>query len=153
MRHDEGGQDSMMNRPDSVGRQVDRRVARLTALWVTLALAGYLVSGAWWIPAGLFLDFLLRGFGLGNRSPLAASGRWVASALRWAPQPQWAAPKVFAAKLGCLFSLLILIVDLAGADVFAKILAAGLLALASLEAFAGFCIGCRIHALVHRLGR
>jgi hypothetical protein len=141
----------MNARSGAVGLQVDRRVARLVALWVVFGMATFLLAGLWWIPAVLAVDFLLRGLGRSGLSPLAFLGRRVASMLRWAPQPQWGAPKVFAARLGCLFCLIILASDLAGAVAVAKGLGACLLLLASLEAFLGTCVACRIHSLVYRV--
>lgn len=133
------------------GLRMDRRIARLNALWVTLALAVYLALGPWWIPAFLAIDFLLRGFLLRRLSPIGALSRGVVALLNGPPQLQWAAPKIFAAKLGCAFSLLALLLHLGGAETTAKILATGFIALTSLEAFAGYCVACRLHSMFHRI--
>ncbi len=132
--------------------RIDRRVARLNALWVTLASGAFLILGWWWILLFLFLDFLLRGFLRGRMSPFAALSRRVVASFQSPPQLQWAASKIFAAKLGCVFSLVAFLVSMAGADTASRILAGCLLLLASLEAFAGYCVGCQIHSTLYRVG-
>jgi hypothetical protein len=136
----------------AAGSHIDRRVARLTAFWVFLGLGAFLVLRWRWILAFLFLDFLLRGFLWGRVSPLAALSRRVVASSSSPPQLQWAAPKVFAAKLGCFFTLVALLLSLSGADTAATVLAGCLLLLAGLEAFAGACVGCQIHSTLYRVG-
>ncbi len=134
------------------GSRIDKRVARLNAFWVALALGAFLVFGWRWILLFLFVEFFLRGFLRGRMSPLAALSRRVVASFRSPPRLQWAASKVFAAKLGCIFSLVAFLVSLAGVGTAAKILAGCLLLLAGLEAFAGYCVGCQIHSTLYRVG-
>jgi hypothetical protein len=141
-----------MNSSGATGSfRTDKRIARLNAFWATLALGAFLISGWWGIPAFLFVDYLLRGFFSGRMSPIAWLSRRVVALLRSAPQPQWAAPKIFAAKLGCLFSLAVLLLCAGGADAPARLLGASFAVLTSLEAFAGYCVACQIHATFYRI--
>jgi len=61
-------------------------------------------------------------------------------------------PKRFAQGIGLVFSLGASIAWLSGADVVAIVLIAALTVAASLEAFAGFCLGCTIFGQLMRLG-
>jgi hypothetical protein len=142
----------MKQRMDITRLRADARIARLNAFWVTLALGAYLVVGRWWILAFLFSDFLLRGFLRGRMSPIAALSRRVVASLESPSRLQWAVPKIFAARLGCAYSLLALVADLAVAGIASKALVAGFIVLTSLEAFAGYCVGCRIHSALYRVG-
>ena len=131
---------------------VNEYAARITAGLVVLLAAATLLSGSVWglmlIAAGFWLRVLF-----GPRvSPLALlSVKVLAPRLgrvRLVPGP----PKRFAQGMGTVVSTTALILFLAGAAPAAWIALAVLIAAASLEAFAGFCLGCVIFGLLQRRG-
>ena len=61
-------------------------------------------------------------------------------------------PKRFAQGIGVAFSVTALVLELVGADTAAVVVIAMLLVAASLEAFAGFCLGCVMFSGLIRLG-
>jgi len=61
-------------------------------------------------------------------------------------------PKRFAQGIGATISTLALAAALAGATLAANVLLVLLIGAASLEAFAGYCLGCKIFALLMRAG-
>lgn len=131
---------------------VNEYAARITAGLVVLLAVATLLSGSVWglvlIAAGFWLRVLF-----GPRiSPLALlSVKVLAPRLgrvRLVPGP----PKRFAQGMGTVVSTTALILFVAGAAPAAWIVLAILIAAASLEAFAGFCLGCVIFGLLQRRG-
>jgi hypothetical protein len=131
---------------------VNEYAARITAALVVLLAGATLLSGSVWglvlIAAGFWLRVLF-----GPRiSPLALlSVKVLAPRLgsaRLVPGP----PKRFAQGMGTAVSSTALILFLAGAAPAAWIALAVLIAAASLEAFAGFCLGCVIFGVLQRRG-
>lgn len=131
---------------------VNEYAARITAGLVVLLAGATLLSGSVWglvlIAAGFWLRVLF-----GPRiSPLALlSVKVLAPRLgrvRLVPGP----PKRFAQGMGTVVSTTALILFVAGAAPAAWIVLAILIAAASLEAFAGFCLGCVVFGLLQRRG-
>ena len=131
---------------------VNEYAARITAGLVVLLAVATLLSGSGWgllvIAAGFWLRVLF-----GPRiSPLALlSVKVLAPRLgrtRLVPGP----PKRFAQAMGAFVSTTALVLFIAGAVPAAWIVLAVLIAAASLEAFAGFCLGCVIFGLLQRRG-
>jgi hypothetical protein len=122
---------------------------RLTAFFVLLLIIIYIATGIGLIPVFLTLDFTLRGFGLGAYSPLAwISGRLVA-ALKLPLKPVYMPPKRFAARIGFLFCLAIVVAHYTHLSTI--ILSAIIALFAALESLAGFCAGCYVYNAYARL--
>lgn len=127
---------------------IDQRCAQGTALLVMLlSLAG---SATALFPVTLFLscDFLCRGFGKPRNSLLALVARQLVRAARIPPRPVNAGPKVFAAKIGFLFCLLILTAEIFSFHDAGLFLAWMLALCAALEGFFSVCVGCYLYTLV-----
>lgn len=136
---------------------VNETSARLVAGGVIAQAVAFLIVRQWWILAVLAVGFLARVASGPRFSPLA---RLVTQVLtpaiahvsghqgRIVPGP----PKRFAQFIGALFSVSATIACLVGSQSTAVILIIGLTAAASLEAFAGYCLGCAIFAQLMRIG-
>lgn len=127
------------------GRLSDENAARLVAGMVTALVAVSAVTGAWWPIPIVFFDFLWRGLVTTSPSPLSWLSAAILRALKVSPRPSDAAPKVFAARIGLVFSTAIggfLVVGQARAALVASLM---LIAAAGLQAFAGVCVGCRLY--------
>jgi hypothetical protein len=131
---------------------VNEYAARITAGLVVLLAGVTLLTGSGWglvlVAAGFWLRVLF-----GPRfSPLALlSVKVLAPRLgraRLVPGP----PKRFAQGIGTAVSTAALILFAAGAVPAAWIVLTVLIAAASLEAFAGFCLGCVIFGFLQRRG-
>jgi hypothetical protein len=131
---------------------VNEYAARITAGLVVILAGATLLTGSGWglvlIAAGFWLRVLF-----GPRfSPLALlSVKVLAPRLgpaRLVPGP----PKRFAQGMGTVVSTTALILFVTGAAPAAWIALAVLIAAASLEAFAGFCLGCVIFGVLQRRG-
>ena len=122
---------------------------RLTAFFVLLLIIVYILTGIGPIPVFLLLDFTLRGFGLGAYSPLAFVAGRLATALRLPAKPVYMPPKRFAARIGFLFCLAIVVAHYL--DLSTLILSAIIALFAALESLAGFCAGCYVYNAYARL--
>lgn len=132
---------------------VNEVAARLVAGGVVLMTALYLATG--WTPVLFILayGFIARVLSGPRFSPLAQLAlKVVIPRLSLAERPVPGPPKRFAQGIGATLSMGALIAALAGAQPVAYALIAAIAVAASLEAFAGFCLGCKVFAMLMRLG-
>jgi hypothetical protein len=132
---------------------VNETSARLVAFGVVLMGVTFLVFRQWWLLVPLAFGFLARVLAGPRFSPL---GRLVTEVVtprlrrehRFVPGP----PKRFAQGIGLVFSGGALLAWALGAPVVSVVLIAGLVVAASLEAFAGVCLGCIMFGYLMRWG-
>ncbi len=128
--------------------RVDENRVRVTALLVVLTMGSFLITGAWYFPAFLVLDFYIRAFTRLRFSPFS----WMAHLLVKASGtgPVWIdkAPKVFAARVGLLFSMLTSAAALLSLPLTAYIAGSTLVVFAFLECGINFCAGCWVYTYV-----
>jgi len=132
---------------------VNERSARWVATGVVLQAVVFLIVRQGWVLIPLTYGFTARVLTGPKLSPLGQLATRVLTPAskgegRLVPGP----PKRFAQGIGLVFSLGASIAWLSGADVVAIVLIAALTVAASLEAFAGFCLGCTIFGQLMRLG-
>ena len=127
---------------------VDAHAARIIAATVVTMLIAYFVSSQVMFVAVLVVDYLLRAFGKPRYAPVAMSSRALLRLFGVRPHMVNAAPKVFAAKLGLLFSSTMLVTHLLGYPLVAMLVGAMLLFCAFLEGVVGFCLGCAIYSMI-----
>ena len=132
---------------------VNERSARWVATGVVLQAVLFLIVRQGWVLIPLTYGFTARVLTGPKLSPLGQLVTRVFTPAmtgegRLVPGP----PKRFAQGIGLVFSLGASIAWLSGAEVVAIVLIAALTVAASLEAFAGFCLGCTIFGQLMRLG-
>lgn len=132
---------------------VDEHAARLTALFVVILGSLFLISSAPVVAGLVAVDFFLRAFLRPAMSPLARLSRAALAALKVAPHPVNAGPKVFAARIGFIMCACGVACALAGMPLAAASLFGVLCVCALIEACWGFCVGCALYAVVHRGAR
>jgi hypothetical protein len=120
---------------------------------VLATISGLLVPPLWarWIFLFLAHDFGFRAFSRPRWSILVRVSGIVLKGLGVAPRLVDAGPKRFAARVGLLFSIALVVLthfDLRSAT---EIVAGILLACAALESFLGFCMGCCMWTLWYEL--
>ena len=141
--------DNLFTFPDPV----NETSARLVAAGVVVQAVAFLAIRQWWVLVPLTFGFLARVAAGPRFSPL---GRLVTQVItprlrrqhRFVPGP----PKRFAQGMGLTFSASALVAELVGGDTVAVVLIAGLVVAASLEAFAGLCLGCVVFQRLMRWG-
>lgn len=143
------------------GNQKDNTTIRLVAGLVLIIttitiLIGLQVSSmlAAFIFGLLALDFILRGFLSPKYSLLAALAKGLVFTLKLKEHLVDSGPKIFAARIGVLFTVSGTVLYLLGNITGATIVAGILLVCAGLEAFFNFCLGCWMYSLLPgKLGR
>lgn len=136
--------------PISINK-IDDHVARLNGAFTVavLLLALFLQS---WIPvAFLLVDFFLRSAELGKYSLLAIVSKGILKSLSVKPYLINAGPKIFAARIGVLFSFLVVVLSVLDLNIAAIVVGAIFGICAFLEAAFGFCVACRIYPLFYKL--
>jgi hypothetical protein len=127
-------------------------IRRVAALVVLVAIAG-LATGSTWILWFLALDFGIRGFAGPTASPLAMVARRLSLPGGPTQRRVAGAPKRFAARLGfAMFAGAAVLATFLDLVEVAWALAAAVMVLATLEAVAGFCLGCHLYRVLVRLG-
>ena len=127
--------------------------ARVVATGVVAQAVVFLVLRQWWLLIPLAYGFVARVLAGPTLSPLGQlATRVITPRLgrpeRIVPGP----PKRFAQFIGALFSLGALLAWGLGSPTVSVVLMIGLLIAASLEAFVGFCLGCKIFGLLMKVG-
>jgi hypothetical protein len=130
---------------------INENKARLTALFVLILGAIFLVTGLWIIIAFLVIDFFLRVNNWGKYSLLAILSDAVIRQLKINNKPTDRAPKKFAAGVGLVFTIGILILALLQLSAATIIVTAVLLLFAFLESFVGFCAGCYVYSILQNI--
>jgi len=134
-------------------QQVNGKACQLNALFTVICIVVFLLTSAKWIILPLAVDFLLRGFLNPAFSPVNVLSN---ALLRWChvtPRITNAGPKIFAAKLACVFISITALSWLAGYDNVAVFFASTLAFFASLEAGFSYCVACKAYPLVCRVRR
>jgi len=129
----------------SIPKKVNGTVVRLVAGQVFFLSLLFIFTGQPAAAGILVLDFLVRSLGYPQFSLLALTGRGLAGAVHLKSRPIFFKPKRFAASIGLGLSLLSLVFLSIGLGAAAAGVI-GLLGIFSfLEAFFGFCGGCKIY--------
>ena len=122
----------------------NENLPRLIGLFVVILLIAYVILNIWLIPAFLIVDFYIRGFGKGKYSLLFKLAVALNNKLPLKGQLIDKAPKIFAARLGFVFTFLIVTLHLLGMPMLSNSLAIALIVFAGLECVANFCVGCLV---------
>jgi len=128
--------------------RVDENRVRVTALSVIIIMGVYFMTGNTIFPAFLVIDFYIRAFTKLKYSPLSwLSHLFVKS---FGTQPVWIpkAPKIFAARIGLLLTMLTTLSAVLGLSLVAYVTGATLVIFAFLECGVNFCAGCWVYTYV-----
>jgi len=128
--------------------RVDEHQVRVHALLVTLTAFGYVWSGSVWLLLFLAYDFIVRVSVTPKGSPMFLLSKGITALLPLAVKPVDAGPKRFAAKIGLLFVVLGVAGVATGGPEYGRWLMAVMGFFAAMEAFCGFCVGCRLYSLL-----
>ncbi len=121
---------------------------RLIALFVFTTTVLYILTKLIYIPLFLVLDFALRAFDFGKYSPLAILSESLVKTFKLPFKQVYLPPKRFAARIGLLFSVAILLLQLF--DINNLAVSIILAFCAALESFLGFCAGCYVFSYLQK---
>jgi len=133
---------------------VNEVAARLVAGGVVILCASLLLTQTPWLVALLAAGFVARVLSGPRISPLALFvTRVLIPRLPLAERPTPGPPKRFAQGIGATLSLAAVVLHFGpGFTAAAYVFVGMVLVAASLEAFVGFCLGCKIFAILMRVG-
>lgn len=128
--------------------RVDENRVRVTALGVILIMGVFFMTGNVLFPAMLVVDFFIRAFTRLTYSPLSWLAHKFVMVIGTNPVLIDKAPKVFAARIGLLFTISVTAASLLGFPLLANILGATLVLFAFLECGLNFCTGCWVYTFI-----
>jgi len=126
-------------------KKINERVARLNALITVLLVVSFIVFKFW--PALVFLaiDFITRGFFDSRCSVICITSKLIVTTFNLKGKVMNAGPKIFAAQVGVVFSIVAITLFFSGFHI-AGIVVASLLGVFSfLETAFGFCVACKLY--------
>jgi hypothetical protein len=126
---------------------INENKARVNAFFVLGLAITFLLTGVWVIFVLLAVDFLLRTTDLARYSPIGFLSDAVIRQLKIKNKPVDRGPKRFAAGMGFVFTISILILLTLQQSLAVQVLTALLIICAFLEAVAGLCVGCYVYTL------
>jgi hypothetical protein len=134
--------------------RLDENRVRVTALGVVFIMGSFFITGIWLFPALLVIDFFIRAL---TRLPYSLLS-WIANVIikLMGPRPVLIdkAPKIFAARIGFILTLLTTTGALLNWFLLAYIAGSVLVLFAFLECGLNFCMGCWVYTyLVYPLVR
>ena len=132
-------------------KQINERVARINAAFTVLLLLVFLITRNMVPVMFLAVDFLIRATDYSKYSLVAISSRGIVKYLSINSLLINAGPKLFAARIGFLLSLLIIAAFLLKAFTLASSLTAILILFSFLESVFGLCVACEIYPFVYRI--
>jgi hypothetical protein len=130
---------------------VNEVAARVVAGGVVLMALAFLITRQGWILVPLAYGFVARVMTGPRLSPLGQFATRVAApriGTKLVPGP----PKRFAQGIGAVVTVSAAVAWLAGAEALALALVGLIVVAATLESVFGFCVGCRIFAILMRAG-
>lgn len=131
-------------------KRMNEQVARMNAFVTFSLVLLFIVFGFRYAIYFLLVDFIIRGFVDGRYSLLSFLNIRIASALKISPKIINAGPKIFAAQVGVLFTLLITLGIILNYPYFALTLAVVLAFFSFLEMAFGICVACKIYPFIRR---
>lgn len=131
-------------------KKINEKVARLNGAFTVLLLLIFGFTGQWFILAFLAADFLTRSGNLSRYSPVGFSSRKIVKILSLEELLINAGPKLFAARIGLVFSVIILLAFVTGMHLTALVFSSVLGVFSFLEAAFGICVACKIYPFIFR---
>lgn len=124
---------------------VNERLTRLNAFFTILIVAAGFVFNSVIFPLVLLADFFIRAFTNAKISPVSFLSTGLAKLLHLSKKPIDKAPKIFAARMGFVMTLVIATLFLMQLYTASMVVAGILVFFATLEFAFGICVGCFIY--------
>lgn len=125
--------------------KVNERLTRLNAFFTILLVAAGFIFNSVLFPLLLLVDFFIRAFANSRYSPLSYASSGLADLLQLRKIPIDKAPKIFAARMGFVMTLVIAVLFILGFYTASMVVAGILVFFATLEFAFGICVGCYIY--------
>ena len=130
--------------------KIDEHIARLNATFTVLLITALILTNNILIATFLLIDFTLRGTENSKYSILSIVSKLIVNSLGLKKKPVNSGPKVFAARIGIVFSFLVVLFSILNLQTAALAFASIFGVCAFLESALGFCVACRIYPFVYK---
>ena len=130
---------------------IDLRVVRLNAFFVFFFSLLYLFTEIQILIYLVSLDFFIRVFLGAKYSPVCYVIKKILNISGSKPELINAGPKTFAAKIGLIFSLLIILFSSVNYYTIANIITIILVIASGLETFFNFCLACKVYPFYKKI--
>jgi hypothetical protein len=131
-------------------KQVDENAARINAVLSAVSVVLFLATSYKFIMFFLAIDFFIRGFIDPLYSFYSAISKSFLRMMTIRPKLIEGSPKIFAAKMGFVFSTLIILFAVIDFQIVVKTIGIALIIFALLEGAFGICVGCNIYSFIER---
>jgi hypothetical protein len=132
-------------------KRIDERVVRINATLTFAFILLFVFTSSTWLLAILAVDFFLRSSQFSKYSFIGYMSRQMAKFLSSKMNFINAGPKIFAARVGLVFSLMIVTTSFLGFELLALGIALVLGTFSFLESAFGFCVACKIYPFIHKI--
>lgn len=126
-------------------QRVNEQVTRLNAFFAIAVIVTAFILNSMFLFAFLMADFFIRAFTEIKFSPISYASHYLSNALSLPVKMIDKAPKVFAARLGFLMTLVITGLFILELPIASMVIAGGLIFFAGLEFLFAICVGCLIY--------
>ncbi len=130
---------------------IDSNVSRLTSVFVSLCVVGFLLTNNIVFLLFLFADFSLRIFCNKELSPLFRVSKFLKKSFKLKDAPVDGGAKQLASYFGLFFVLLLIIAYGLNWFTFMYIVAIIFLVCSLLDALANYCLGCKIYYIIKKI--
>lgn len=130
--------------------KIDEHIARLNATFTVLLITALILTNNILFATFLLVDFTLRGTENSKYSILSIVSKLIVNSLGLKKKPVNSGPKVFAARIGIVFSFLVVLFSILNLQTAALAFASIFGVCAFLESALGFCVACRIYPFVYK---
>lgn len=132
-------------------RKIDDHVARLNGGFTILILVTFIITGSILPVIFLFADFALRSGKYSRFSLLTILSKSITKLFQLKPVLINAGPKIFAARIGFVFNIAIILSYFSGLNNLSLIITGVFGTCAFLESALGFCVACQFYPFVYKL--
>lgn len=131
--------------------KIDENVARLNGAFTVLLLLASVLTTSVLPVLFLVVDFLARSISKPEYSLLAIFSKVIVKSLGIKPRKVNAGPKIFAARIGLVFSVFVALFSILALENISLVFLAVFGACAFLEAVFGYCVACKIYPIFYKL--
>jgi len=132
-------------------KKIDDHVARFNGAFTVLFLTAFIITGNLLPILFLFVDFALRSGKYSKYSAFSYLSRKIINTFSIKPELINAGPKIFAARIGVVFNIGIIISVLVGLNNLSFVFTGVFGVCAVLESVFGYCVACQIYPFVYKL--
>lgn len=126
--------------------KVQAHIPRIVASLISISLLGFIITGQYAFVIIAFIDFLARSIKKDKYSLFIKLAKLISNSFQLKSYNIDKAPKIFASRLGLVFTSLIILLNVIGYMQFSFYISGILVLFASLECILNLCVGCYLYS-------